>query len=67
MRLEDAAGFGRWLLGTSLDALQPVGAEHRVDLPHPVPVYILYLTAEPRPGGGLLFHQDATAPETPRG
>lgn len=72
VRLEDAAGFGRWLFGTSLDALQPVGPEHRVDLPDPVPVYILYLTAEPRPGGGLLFHEDvygrdATRPETRTG
>jgi murein L,D-transpeptidase YcbB/YkuD len=44
VRLEDAARLGRWLFGH-----QPVrsGApEERVDLPAPVPVYILHLGGE---------------------
>ena len=42
IRLEDAARFGRWLLG-SLPSL-PEAPEQRVDLDEPVPIYITYLT-----------------------
>jgi murein L,D-transpeptidase YcbB/YkuD len=47
VRLEDAARLGRWLFNGN----EPVswGApEDRADLPQPVPVYILYLTALPQ-------------------
>ena len=43
VRLEDAARFGRWLLGGVMPA--PSGSpEERVDLPEPVPIYITYMT-----------------------
>ena len=49
VRLEDARRFGRWLLGT-----QPVSpgtdAEIQVQLPHGVPVYLTYTTAQVRDG-----------------
>jgi murein L,D-transpeptidase YcbB/YkuD len=47
VRLEDAARLGQWLFNGN----EPVswGApEDRADLPEPVPVYILYLTALPQ-------------------
>ena len=47
VRLENATYFGDWLFGGQA----PVGrggAEERIDLPAPVPVYIVYLTAFPQ-------------------
>ncbi len=44
IRLEDAPGLGKWLLGKPLTAL-PRRTEQVVPLPVPVPVYITYLTA----------------------
>lgn len=56
VRLEDAARFERWLFGGS--AVKPIGLpEERFDLPTPVPVYILYLTAMPG-GDGIAVHPD---------
>jgi murein L,D-transpeptidase YcbB/YkuD len=50
IRLEDAARFGRWLLGGALPT--PAGEpEERVDLQQPVPIYITYLTVRPGEGG----------------
>jgi murein L,D-transpeptidase YcbB/YkuD len=41
--------------------VKPAGSvpEQRVDLPEPVPVYITYLTAVPKIGGGVVFRRDA--------
>jgi murein L,D-transpeptidase YcbB/YkuD len=57
VRLQDAARLGKWLFGHPLPA--PGGQpEQRIDLPAPVPVYITYLTAAPKPGGGIAFQND---------
>jgi murein L,D-transpeptidase YcbB/YkuD len=57
VRLADAARLGRWLFGHPLPA--PGGQpEQRIDLPAPVPVYITYLTAAPKPGGSIAFQND---------
>jgi murein L,D-transpeptidase YcbB/YkuD len=54
IRLEDAAGLGRWLLGKPLARLSRA-PEQAVPLPVPVPVYITYITATPtRKGIGFL-------------
>lgn len=58
VRLEDAQAFGRWIAGRNLADLADGSAEQRVDLVEPVPVYLLYLTAAPRPGGGLILGPD---------
>ncbi|MFB7881282.1 L,D-transpeptidase family protein [Brevundimonas diminuta] len=58
VRLEDAQAFGRWIAGRNLAELADGSAEQRVDLAEPVPVYLLYLTAAPRPGGGLILGPD---------
>ncbi|MES2493448.1 MAG: L,D-transpeptidase family protein [Pseudomonadota bacterium] len=50
VRLEDASRFGRWLFGKPLPR-KVAGAEKRVELPKPVPVYITYLTAFPESTG----------------
>ncbi len=50
VRLEDADRLGRWLFGSALAAHTDDGPEQRVDLAQPVPVYITYLTAQPRDG-----------------
>lgn len=49
VRLEDARGFGRWLLGTEPS---PPGtdAEIQVQLPRGVPIYLTYTTAQVRDG-----------------
>jgi murein L,D-transpeptidase YcbB/YkuD len=50
IRLEDAPGLGKWLLGKPLAGLsdQP---EQAVPLPVPVPVYITYITVAPTKTG----------------
>jgi hypothetical protein len=56
VRLEDAQRLARWLF----DGRVPVasgGAEQRVDLPEPVPVYLAYFTALPS-RGGIVFQSD---------
>lgn len=58
VRLEDAQAFGQWIAGRNLAELADGSAEQRVDLSEPVPVYLLYLTAAPRPGGGLILGPD---------
>ena len=57
VRVEDAPRLARWLFdGRTIDtAAAP--QEHRIDLPTPVPVYITYLTVEPR-GGSPAFRPD---------
>jgi murein L,D-transpeptidase YcbB/YkuD len=53
VRLEDAARLGRWLFaGDALPA--SADTDHRIDLPTPVPVYIVYLTAIPGPQGVIM-------------
>jgi murein L,D-transpeptidase YcbB/YkuD len=49
IRLEDATGLGKWLLGKPLTALSR-RTEQIVQLPVPVPVYLTYLTASGGPG-----------------
>jgi len=55
VRLANAAELGQRLFGHLLISDPALGAEQRVDLATPVPVYILYLTAEPGPGGVRYF------------
>ena len=59
IRLEDAPRLARWLLGR-----EPLAAsadpEQRVDLPAPVPIYVTYLTVQPK-GGELAFAKDVYA------
>ena len=55
IRLEDAARFGRWLLGRKLPRTRE--PEKRIELPELVPVYITYLTALPE-GGKVTFRPD---------
>ncbi|HEX8655158.1 MAG TPA: hypothetical protein VF693_08045, partial [Allosphingosinicella sp.] len=57
VRLEDAPRLARWLFGGA--APQPDGPrpEQRVDMPAPVPVYILYFTAVPD-AGRIAFQPD---------
>ncbi|HSV02836.1 MAG TPA: L,D-transpeptidase family protein [Phenylobacterium sp.] len=58
VRLADAPRLARWLLGDDARLLtEPGEPEERVNLPEPVPVYIVYLTASPGPQG-LVFHPD---------
>lgn len=55
VRLEDAARFGKWLMGRPLPkSKQP---ERAIDLPQPVPIYITYLTARPE-GGKIVYQND---------
>jgi murein L,D-transpeptidase YcbB/YkuD len=56
VRVEDAPRLAKWLYGrTPPKASAP---EQRADLPEPVPVYITYLTAIPRPEGGVMVQKD---------
>ena len=56
VRLEDAQRFGRWLLGR--EPVPPgTTPEIQVQVPRPVPVYITYITAQPK-GGQLTFLKD---------
>ena len=58
VRVEDAQRLSRWLFGGRTVSPSGAGAEQRVDLPEPVPVYITYLTAVPKVGGGARFRRD---------
>jgi murein L,D-transpeptidase YcbB/YkuD len=58
VRLQNAARLGQDLFGRTLAPDPTKGAEQRVDLPSPVPVYILYLTAQPGPDGQISFAPD---------
>ncbi|MET0241410.1 MAG: L,D-transpeptidase family protein [Sphingobium sp.] len=58
IRLEDAPVLARWLMRQSLaTAAKSKGAEHVVNLPVPVPVYLTYLTAR-ETKAGLAFGKD---------
>lgn len=50
VRVENARLLGEWLFGRPLLA-ETSAPEQHVPLPEPVPVYLTYLTAEPRDGG----------------
>jgi murein L,D-transpeptidase YcbB/YkuD len=50
VRLEDAQRLARRLLGPVADN-PPAGDDARVDLPEPIPVYIVYFTLAPGPDG----------------
>lgn len=58
VRLEDAQALGRWLMGLPLEDLVDGSAEQKINLSAPLPVFLIYQTVEPRPGGGLLFGPD---------
>ena len=66
VRLEDAPRLARWLLGDAAVAEgEAAGApETRANLPEPVPVYIVYLTATPTAEGLSvrkdIYRRDAT-------
>jgi len=50
IRLEDAQRLARRLIGPDADH-PPPGDDARLDLPRPVPVYVVYFTLMPEPGG----------------
>jgi len=58
VRVEDARWLAQWL--SDIEIARPPGrpADQRVDLRRPVPVFIIYQTVQPRPGGGLVFLPD---------
>jgi murein L,D-transpeptidase YcbB/YkuD len=58
VRVEDAQRLSRWLFGGKVVRPSGPAPEQNVDLPEPVPVYITYLTAVPKAGGGALFRPD---------
>lgn len=59
VRLEDATRLAKWLLDESVvaEGEEPGPAETRVDLPQPVPVYLVYFTAAPT-SQGLSIRKD---------
>ena len=57
VRVEDAPRLAKWLFGKPLSPKSDA-PEQQVNLPHPVPVYITYLTAAPS-AQGIAFRQDA--------
>ncbi|HEX8216695.1 MAG TPA: L,D-transpeptidase family protein [Allosphingosinicella sp.] len=57
VRLEDAPALARWLFGGTAPTAEGAAPEQRRDLPEPVPVYILYLTAVPD-AGRVAFQAD---------
>lgn len=62
IRLEDAQRLGQWLFGRRLAAASD-RPEQRLELPHPVPVYITYLTAAPT-DQGIVFRDDGYGRDT---
>lgn len=58
VRLADAPRLANWMFNGAAPDPAAAGPETRVDLPEPIPVYITYLTVEPRPGGALAFRAD---------
>lgn len=56
VRLEDAPRLARWLHG-KLPTTASQRPEQRIDLPHPVPVFITYLTAIPS-GSKIAYFPD---------
>jgi murein L,D-transpeptidase YcbB/YkuD len=57
VRLEDAPRLARWLFGGAAPTPDGSAPEQRRDLPEPVPVYILHLTAVPD-NGAVAFQPD---------
>ena len=43
---------------TKIDTLVAAGQTRRIDLPKPIPVYIVYLTAIATPDGSVRFYPD---------
>jgi murein L,D-transpeptidase YcbB/YkuD len=62
IRLEDAKKLGEWLLNAPLD-MSSDAPEQRLDLPKPVPVYVVYLTASVD-NGKLTISDDPYARDT---
>lgn len=58
VRVADAPRLARWLFGGRAPAPQGDRPEQNVDLPEPVPVYIVHLTVLPDPQKGLDFRPD---------
>jgi murein L,D-transpeptidase YcbB/YkuD len=56
VRLEDAPRLARWLYGKSLN-WKGARTEQPVELPDPMPVYLIYQTAVPS-GGQIVFYDD---------
>jgi murein L,D-transpeptidase YcbB/YkuD len=52
--LEDTPGWDR----ASIDTVVSSGKETRVDLPQPVPVYVVYMTAVSDSCGAVTYLQD---------
>lgn len=63
IRLEDAKKLGEWLLKSPLD-MSSDAPEQRFDLPQPVPVYVVYLTAS-ADNGRLAISDDPYARDKP--
>ncbi|HYI40579.1 MAG TPA: L,D-transpeptidase family protein [Allosphingosinicella sp.] len=66
VRLEDAPRLARFLFGRAPPRPTGPAPEQRVDLPEPVPVYILYLTALPDPARGVALQRDVYARDARR-
>lgn len=64
VRLEDAQGFGKWLMGKPLPRSRK--PETKVELPVIVPIYIVYLTARPE-NGQIAFQSDVYGRDTGNG
>jgi murein L,D-transpeptidase YcbB/YkuD len=64
VRLENAQGFGKWLMGKPLPRSRT--PETRVELPTMVPIYIVYLTAQPEKGR-VAFHSDVYGRDVDKG
>jgi murein L,D-transpeptidase YcbB/YkuD len=58
VRLQDAPALARWLFGGPAPRPDGPAPEQRRDLPEPVPVYILHLTAVPD-NGEIAFQPDS--------
>ena len=56
VRLEDAPRLAQWMHGKPL-SWEGASTEQPVDLPEPMPVYLIYQTAVPS-GGDIVFYQD---------
>ncbi len=65
IRLQDAKKLGEWLLQGNLDMSSDT-PEQELPLPHPVPVYVVYITARADDGrlaiGSDPYDRDAAAP-----
>jgi len=56
VRLEDATRLVQWIYGSPLE-WRGAGTEEPVQIPEPMPVYLIYQTAVPS-GDDIVFHQD---------